>query len=93
MTNDHYVTRSQPDDEPRSDDEIRTALDALLRTTDAVDATCIELLVTNGVVAMLGGVSDYRSKRQLEQAIASVAGVREIHDQLQVRSGGSHRPS
>jgi osmotically-inducible protein OsmY len=78
------VRRASTGSETRSDTEIRVALDALLGSSDAFGAAGVELLVTDGVVVILGRVPDYRTKRELEAAVAAVPGVHEIHDQLQV---------
>lgn len=68
----------------RPDAQIRTDLDALLRASDDFDPAQVELLVTDGIVVMMGVVPDYPTKRRLDAACAAVPGVRELHDQLQV---------
>ena len=68
----------------RADAEIREELTALLAARDDLDPAGVELLVTEGVVVMLGEVPDYATKRRLEEACGALPGVREIHDQLQV---------
>ena len=69
----------------RPDAQIRTDLDALLQASDDLDPADVELLVTDGIVLMMGVVSDHATKRRLDAACAAVPSVREIHDQLQVR--------
>jgi osmotically-inducible protein OsmY len=70
---------------PRADADIRSDLDARLANADDYDPNLVELLVSDGIVVMLGEVADYETKRHLEDLSAAVPGVREIHDQLQVR--------
>lgn len=72
------------DPSPRSDADIRAALDAELAHADDFDPNAVDLLVSEGIVVMLGSVPDYAAKRRLEDVCAHVRGVREIHDQLQV---------
>lgn len=73
----------------RADSDIRADLDARLAAVDEFDPEEAELVVRDGIVLMLGSVADHGVKRRLEDLAASVRGVREIHDQLQI--GGDAR--
>ena len=72
------------DPRPRSDEDLRSELDAMLAGAEEFDPNDVELLVRDGIVVMLGKVPDYESKRTLEELCIAVRGVRELHDQLQV---------
>lgn len=73
----------------RADSDIRADLDARLAAVEEFDPEQVELVVREGVVLMLGTVADQATKRRLEDLAASVRGVREIHDQLQISSESS----
>ena len=66
------------------------------RLTDApdVDASDIEVNVTNGEVTLGGSVGDRRQKRRSEDLIENLSGVREVHNNLRVaRPDTTDRPS
>jgi len=77
----------------RPDDLIRAELDALLARSDDFDPAQVQLLVSDGIVVMMGTVSDYEIKRRLDQQCTQVEGVREIHDQLMVLQERGSRTS
>ncbi len=70
----------------RADSDIRADLDARLAAVEEFDPEEVELVVREGIVLMLGSVADRGVKRRLEDLAASVRGVREIHNQLQIGS-------
>jgi hypothetical protein len=49
-----------------------------------VDVSQAEVLVSDGLVVLLGTVPDYATKRRVEALCRGVEGVHEIHDQLLV---------
>ena len=78
----------------RSDERIME--DVCDRLTDApdVDASDIEVNVTNGEVTLGGSVGDRRQKRRSEDLIENLSGVREVHNNLRVaRPDTTDRPS
>jgi hypothetical protein len=70
----------------RCDDRI--CEDVCRRLTDDpdVDASDIEVSVTDGEVTLSGTVQDRYMKRGAEDAIAGVSGVRDVHNQIRVQS-------
>jgi hypothetical protein len=69
----------------RSDGRIREDVCEHL-STGYIDASEIDVQVAEGVVTLTGSVPDKRSKHDAEDLIEYVAGVREIRNQLRVRS-------
>jgi osmotically-inducible protein OsmY len=69
----------------RSDSRIRE--DVADRLTDApdIDPSEIEITVNNGEVTLSGTVGDRYQKRRSENISESVAGVRDVHNNLSVR--------
>jgi hypothetical protein len=73
----------------RSDERIREDVCDRLCEHGYVDASQIEVTVQNGEVTLVGTVCERPEKRMAEDAAESVAGVREVHNQLRVSPGGS----
>lgn len=72
--------------EARPDAEIRAAaVDAILRHPQLTVFDSVELGVEDGVVVLQGSVRHPWRKGELEELVARVAGVREIHDELRVQ--------
>jgi len=67
-----------------SDERIAESVNEMLADHDDVDATDIEVKVENGEVTLSGLVNTRREKRVAEDAIASMRGVRDVHNQLKV---------
>jgi len=62
-------------------------------TDDAhVDATDIEVRVENGEVTLAGTVKSRVEKHHAEDAIESISGVRDVHNQLRVSRGHIGEP-
>jgi osmotically-inducible protein OsmY len=57
------------------------------RLTDCpdVDASEVEVTVTNGEVTLMGGVDDRPQKRLAEECAWDIGGVREVHNNLRVQ--------
>lgn len=71
----------------RSDERIREDVgDALERHPD-IDASDIELQVTDGVVVLSGTVEDRRTKRLAEDVVDAIPGVRDVDNQLRISHG------
>jgi hypothetical protein len=78
----------------RSDDRIRELVCESLADDDEVDASQIEVAVSGGEVTLSGTVESRRAKREAEECVFSVSGVREVQNQLRVRdSRSSTQPS
>jgi hypothetical protein len=73
----------------RSDDRIRELVCESLTDDDQIDASQIDVAVQHGEVTLTGTVDDRRTKRDAEDCAASVAGVRDVHNQLRVRSAAA----
>ena len=70
----------------RSDERIREDINERLTQHPDVDATEIEVQVSNGEVTLTGTVDHRQMKRMAEDAAEGVSGVNEIHNQLRVKS-------
>ena len=75
-----------PGDLP-DDAQIQAALKTLLTDDPRVDADGVKVEVREGVVTLVGWVSDSRESLTVEQLAWSVNGVREVRNLLQVRAG------
>jgi hypothetical protein len=70
----------------RSDERVRELVCEALTDDDEVDATHIEVSVKNGEVMLAGTVDDREQKRLAEDCVERVRGVRDVHNQLRIRS-------
>jgi osmotically-inducible protein OsmY len=70
----------------RSDDRIHEELNDRLTAHGHIDATDIECRVVNGEVTLSGFVDSRAAKRAAEDIAEDLYGVREVHNQLRVRS-------
>jgi hypothetical protein len=70
----------------RPDDRIREELNDRLTAHGLIDATDIECRVVNGEVTLTGYVDSRAAKRAAEDVADDLYGVREVHNQLRVRS-------
>jgi osmotically-inducible protein OsmY len=76
-----------PKDYQRSDERIREdANDALTRDPE-IDASDIQVSVSNGEITLKGEVEDRRAKRRAEDCVEQLAGVRDVHNELHARRG------
>lgn len=69
----------------RTDDRIREDVCDRLSQQYDVDATEVEVTVSNGEVTLTGTVSDRDQKFRIEHIADSVGGVSEVHNQVRVR--------
>jgi osmotically-inducible protein OsmY len=75
----------------RSDERIlEEANDCLTRDGD-IDATNVEVQVTNGEITLSGTVEDRQQKRAAEDALERLQGVKEIHNQIRVHRNEQHQ--
>ncbi len=76
-----------PKDYQRSDERIREdANDALTRDPE-IDASDIQVSVSNGEITLKGEVEDRRAKRRAEDCVEQLPGVRDVHNELHARRG------
>jgi hypothetical protein len=68
----------------RSDTRTYEEVCDALERHDEIDASDIEVTVENGEVMLSGTVSDRRTRRMAEDVAAACAGVRDVHNRLQV---------
>jgi osmotically-inducible protein OsmY len=57
-----------------------------------VDASDIEVAVTDGEVTLSGNARAREEKRRAEEIIDGISGVREVHNQLRVSRGRQEEP-
>lgn len=69
----------------RSDARIREDVSDLLCDDPLLDASGMEVEVSNGEVTLSGSVEDRRSKRRAEDIVDSVSGVRHCQNNLRIR--------
>lgn len=75
----------------RSDDRIREDVSDKFYDDGRLDASDIEVEVSQGVVALSGGVSDRESKRRAEDLAERCSGVRDVQNNLKVRRNDATR--
>ena len=68
-----------------SDDRVRERVCEALHEDHDVDASDIDVSVSQGEVTLMGTVDDRQSKRMAEDCVLQCAGVRDVHNQLRVR--------
>jgi len=68
----------------RSDERIRELVSEALTDDDQIDASQIHVTVKDGEVTLTGIVDDRRTRREAEDCVASVSGVRDVQIQLRV---------
>lgn len=68
----------------RSDDRIRESVCEALEHDAHVDATHIEVVVKNGEVILTGTVDDRRMKRDAEDCVHHLPGVKDVQNSLRV---------
>jgi osmotically-inducible protein OsmY len=70
----------------RPDDRIREDVSDRLTAHGRIDASDIEVRIQGGEVTLIGFVDSRAAKREAEDLAEDVPGVREVHNQLRVRS-------
>lgn len=68
----------------RSDERIREIICELLTDDEYIDATNVEVKVTNGDVFLVGTVPDRMMKRMAEDIVERLSGVKDVTNQLKV---------
>jgi osmotically-inducible protein OsmY len=74
----------------RSDERIREDVSDWLMEDRYVDASEIDVTVSNGEVTLAGMVDSREAKRRAEDIAASAMGVKDVHNSLRVRSSSSY---
>jgi osmotically-inducible protein OsmY len=69
----------------RSDERIREAVCEALADDDQIDASQIDVAVKDGEVTLSGTVDNRRVKREAEDCVSTVSGVRDVQIQLRVK--------
>jgi hypothetical protein len=69
----------------RADERIHDDVSLQLERHPAIDASHIEVVVHGGEVTLSGVVSDRYTKRLAEDVSESVAGVRDVHNQIRLQ--------
>jgi osmotically-inducible protein OsmY len=77
----------------RSDDRIREDVSDRLTEDWHIDASNIEVTVSNGEVTLNGMVDSRDAKRHAEDLTDSVSGVRHVQNNLRVQQAGSSMPA
>ena len=70
----------------RSDDRIQEDLNERLFHDDEIDASDVEVKVSNGVVCLDGSISERRLKYRIEDIAESCSGVKDVTNNLRVKS-------
>jgi len=68
----------------RSDDRIRELVSEALADDDNIDASHIHVTVKDGEVTLTGAVDDRRTRREAEDCVSNVPGVRDVQIQLRI---------
>jgi hypothetical protein len=68
----------------RTDERIRELVCEALAEDDEVDATQIEVSVSDGIVTLAGAVRDRPTKRMAEDVVDGIWGVRDVHNVLEI---------
>jgi BON domain len=71
----------------RSDERIREDVNDRLTWNSELDATDIDVRVSDGEVTLTGVVEDRRAKRLAEDLVEDVFGVQDVQNQLKIRHG------
>lgn len=75
----------------RSDDRLKEVICEKLTDDPMIDASEINVEVTSQIVKLTGTVDDRSTKYEVEELIERCGGVKDIDNQLRVRSGSSQR--
>jgi BON domain-containing protein len=75
----------------RSDERIQEDVSDRLEQHGEIDATDIEVRVSNGEVTLEGTVEDRRTKRLAEDIIETCPGVKQVHNRIRVQGNGGER--
>ncbi len=77
----------------RPDDRIREDLSEQLERHPGIDASEIEVQVSQGEVTLTGTVSDRHAKRMAEDVAEHVSGVRDVQNQIRVQRDSANAPN
>lgn len=71
-------------DYSRKDQLLFQVIEDKLRHVSNFDATQIEILVSHGIVTLNGEVEDLKHKEIIQQSLKSLAGIKEIINNLKI---------
>ncbi|HEY2994332.1 MAG TPA: BON domain-containing protein [Methylomirabilota bacterium] len=91
MTGGPHVGRG-PRGYQRSDERIREDVCERMAECGELDASDIEVRVSNGEVTLQGTVRERHDRRLAEDIVDDVAGVREVHNEIRVSQAGQELP-
>jgi BON domain-containing protein len=77
-----------PQNYKRSDERIKEDASECLTEHGMIDASGVDVSVSNGEVTLKGTVPDRHMKRMAEDAVENLSGVKEVHNQLRVQQEG-----
>lgn len=86
-------TGQGPRNYQRSSERIREDINERLTLHGQIDATEIQVRVENGEVWLTGTVDSRQTKRMAEDVADSVAGVRDVHNELHMQSVSDQSPA
>lgn len=75
----------------RSDERLKEVICEMLTDAEDIDASDIEVTVTEAVVLLDGSVDDRWTKYQAEEMAGQVPGVKDVRNQLRVQPPGSQQ--
>jgi hypothetical protein len=76
----------------RSDERLRELVSEALADDDQIDASQILVSVRDGEVTLSGVVDDRRTRREAEDCVASISGVRDVQIQLRLKDDRQSKP-
>ena len=76
----------------RSDERIGEVVCERMAECGELDASDIEVRVSNGEVTLQGTVRERHDRRLAEDIVDDVAGVREVHNEIRVSQAGQEPP-
>jgi osmotically-inducible protein OsmY len=76
----------------RSDDRIKEDINDRLSDDPFIDATDIDVTVTNGEVTLTGSVDHRSTKRRAEDLAESISGVKQVENRIRVTAVGMTSP-
>ncbi|MEW6268576.1 MAG: BON domain-containing protein [Thermodesulfobacteriota bacterium] len=73
----------------RGDDRIRDDVCDALMADPEIDASSMTVMVSEGEVTLEGSVEDRQTKRDAEDLVEQISGVKQVHNRLRVQPGGA----
>ncbi|MGZ3602936.1 MAG: BON domain-containing protein [Ktedonobacterales bacterium] len=83
----HPTQRGKGPAAQRTDDQIKSSVEAVLTDDPWLDASGVQVSVQRGVVTLTGTVATRADKRRAENLAEHVRGVRDVQNTLQIVGG------